>query len=409
LQINSGASVNGVLTIEGNLFKENLGPGVQNDSANLFDTEFNSWGAYGGPPAGDGASGNLDYTPWTFLEPYIDVDPDNDLSLRTVAENQTFDVKLKIDAQKLYGVSFSLTWDASQLVLNSTTFASPWAGKCTSLSSTAGILSYRCSLEFPTPEVTVDGGTILTMNFTPVSGLLGNGPWEAMFDISASPADTSAGGVGGVKIWVNNAGYGLPSLPERDITDNNDGKLVILGIANYTGFVDLEGRANDSGARVRVYSVVNKAASIELANATSAPGGGYTTAHLSPQVLTVGNDYYLFVDRDLYLPTTIMSTDPNLIPQPPVPPDWAHFKLLSQRPLTPLNLVLLLGGDAVSDNLIDILDAGCIGSAYNPATPNATTCGGQGSSDVTGDNYTNIYDLTLMGGNYTKNYSPWTP
>jgi hypothetical protein len=38
-----------------------------------------------------------------------------------------------------------------------------------------------------------------------------------------------------------------------------------------------------------------------------------------------------------------------------------------------------------------------------------STCGGQGSSDVNGDTYTTILDLTLMGGNYTKNNSPWAP
>jgi hypothetical protein len=412
LQVNSGATINGVLTIEGNLFKENAGPGIQNDNGALLDAEYNSWGDYAGPTvgAGDGVSANVDYEPWNFFEPFIDVDPDSDLLVRNVVENQSFDVKLKVDTQKLYGLSFKLNWDATMLTLNSTTFTSPWVGKCASLSSTAGEAAYRCNLEYPTPEYDADGGTILTLNFTANgSGLSGNGPWESFFDISHLAADTSAGAVGGVKIWVNNAGYGAPSLAERDITDSDDGKLIITGLANYTGFVDLQGRNNDSGALVQVFSSADKLTSTELANATSAAGGGYTTAHLSPGILTIGTTYHLFVDRELYLPTTIMFTDPSLIPQPPIPTDWEDFKLLSQRPLTPLSLVLLLGGDAVSDDLIDILDAGCIGSAYNPFNPNVTNCGGQGSSDVNGDSYTNIYDLTLMGGNFTLNVSPWTP
>lgn len=411
LQVNSGALINGVLTIEGNLFKENLGPGIRNDSAATLKAEYNSWGKYNGPIAGVDYNANVDAVPWTFVEPYMDVDPDSNAQLRSVTEGQTFDVRLKVDAQRLYGLTFKLTYDPSRLTLvGSPAFAAPWSGKCADLGSASGLLTYRCSLEYPTPEFTASGGTIMTLTFTTnVGSLPGNGPWITTFDISSDPVDTSAGAVGGAKVWVNNAGYGAPSAAGRDITDGDDGQITINGAANYTGFVDLQGRSNDSGALVQVLDQSDKTASIELANATSAPGGGYTTAYLPSKFLTVGQTYYLFIDRELYLPTTIMMTDPNLIPPPPVPTDWAHFKLLSQRPLTPLSTVILLGGDAVSDDLIDILDAGCIGSAYNASTPNATTCSGQGSSDVNADTYTNLYDLTLMGGNFTLNSSPWTP
>jgi len=417
LQINSGVVLSGVITIEGNLFKENLGPGIQNDSGLLVETEYNSWGHYDGPTAGDGVSSLVDYDPWNFLEPYIDVIPDTDALVRTIGETETIDVKLKVDAQYLYGIAFKLTWDIAKLTLNSTTFSAPWNNVCTSLSSIAGETAYRCNLAYPTAEYTADGGTILTMNFTPkASGLTGNGPWEALFDIAHVETLTSAGAVGGVKIWVNNAGYGLPSIPDRDITDTNDGKLTIQGIANYTGFVRLEGRTDDSGAVLEVHSVSDKGTSEVLASATSASSGAYTTAHLTPNVITVGNVYYLFFDRELYLPTTIMAVDPNLPVLPLIPTDWAHSKLLSTRPLTPLNYLMLLGGDAVSDDVIDILDAGCIGNAYTvptdqyaPRIPYAANCGGQGSSDVTGDTYTDMLDLVLMGGNYSWNYSPWIP
>lgn len=411
LLVDSGVSINGVLTIEGNLFKENGGPGVLNASANSLKAEYNSWGKYAGPVAGTDTSGPVDAVPWTYIEPYIDVDPDANASLRDVTEGQTFTVKFKVDAQRLYGMSFLISYDPNRLTLvGLPAFASPWDGKCTALSGPSGSLAYRCNLIYPDAELTAAGATVATLTFTTnVASLPGNGPWDTYFDISHLAADTSAGAVGGAKIWINNAGYGAPSIPGRDITDSDDGKIIIHGAANYTGFIDLQGRVNDSGASVHVYNSNVKASSIELAQATSASNGGYTTAYLPGKWLTVGQDYYLFIDRELYLPTTIMMTDSSLIPPPPVPLDWAHFKLLDTRPLTPLSLILLLGGDAVSDNLIDILDAGCIGAAYNPATPGASTCGAQGSSDVTGDTYTNIYDLTLMGGNYTKNYSPWIP
>ena len=412
LQVNSAALIGGVLTVEGNLFKENGGPGIQNDSGVAIRAAYNSWGHYDGPASGDGVSADVDFSPWTFIEPFIDVEPDLEPVSRTVAETQTFDVKFKVDAQNLYGMTFKFTWDTTKLVLNSTTFSAPWAGKCASLDFPVvpGRMIYRCNLEYPTSEYTALGGTVLTMNFTASgSGLTGSGPWEALFDVSHLLADTSAGAVGGAKIWVNNAGYGAPSVAQRNITDGDDGKLIINAVANYTGFIDLQGRPNDSGAVLRVYSVADKGSSVELANGTSTAGGGYTTAHLSPQVLLLNNTYYLNVDRELYLPTTVMYTDPALIPPVLAPTNWEDAKRLSTRPLTNLAMVFLLGGDAVSDNLIDILDAGCIGNAFNPSLPSSSTCGGQGSSDVNGDTYTNILDLTLMGGNFTLNVSPWTP
>jgi hypothetical protein len=274
-------------------------------------------------------------------------------------------------------------------------------------------LSYRCNLEYPDVERDTVAETLLTINVTANgSGLTGNGPWESFFDISHLEADTSAGGVSGVKIWVNNAGFGDPSAPERDISDADDGKLIITGIANYSGTVILEGRngtgtINDnSGATVTVYSVADKSTSIAMASATSAVNGSYYTAHLSPQVLILGNSYALFIDRDLYLPTTVMAIDDNIIPNPTIPTVWYHSKLLTTRLYTPLNRVTLLGGDATNDDVIDILDAGCIGRDYG-STP--ASCGSGGTSDVNGDGVVDILDLALMSTNYTKNYSPWNP
>jgi len=402
LQIDSAVtSLAGVITIEGNLFKENTGPGIRNDSSEWVIAEYNSWGDIDGPTdtgdAGDGVVGNVYYTPWTFIEVFMDMEPDTEATTVNVDESVPFDVKLKVDAEKLYGLSFKFTYDSTMLALNgSPTFASPWVGKCSLLDLTAGAVSYFCNLTLPDSEYDQDGGTIAAFNFTAAgAGLTGNGPWTTYFDISQFEADTKAAAQGGAKIFVNNAGFGAPSAPERDITDTDDGEVVITGVAQYTGFVDLQGRTDDSGALLNVYDISLKTSATAQADATSSSGGGYTTAYISPHVLTIGTNYYLYFDRDLFLPTTSASAS-----------NYLHSHILDTRPHTYLNLLVLLGGDATNDDVIDILDAGCIGGAYG-GIPG--TCGGSGWSDVNEDTFVDILDLSLMGGNYLLTSSTWLP
>jgi hypothetical protein len=214
-------------------------------------------------------------------------------------------------------------------------------------------------------------------------------------DIGHAESETSAGAVGGVKVFVNNAGYNDPTSPDRDITDADDGEVTIVGLANYAGFVDLQGRTNDSGAVVQAYSAATPNPGTILASGTSVGSGSYSTAHVAPHQLLVGTTYYLFADRDLFVPTTATGNP------------YAHSKLLSTRPYTSLTTVVLRGGDAYNDNYIDISDASCIGNDYGGV---ASTCAGAGSnSDVNEDGVVDILDLTLMGGNYHVGQSTWAP
>jgi len=408
LQINSGVTFGGIVTVEGNLFKENSGNGVQNDSGVTFDATYNSWGHLSGPTSGDGVSSNVTYDPWTFAEPYLDMEPDTDATQVSVSEGTTFNVKLKADAAKLYGISFTIKWDTTNLTYNGITFSTTWASRCTALSGLAADeIGYRCNLlAFPSPgdpEWDATGGDVATLSFTAQTGLSGNGPWESFFDIYSDAADTSAGAKGGVKVFVNNAGYNTPG-PRGDITDTDDGKVTIIGKANYAGFIDLQGRADDSGAVLEVYDVATSSSATKLATATSLSSGSYQTAHIAPHELLVGTTYYLYFDRDLFVPT---SPTPLSAPPPPPPATYLHSKLLSTRPLTTLQTFVLRGGDAYNDNFIDVSDASCIGSDYGSMT---STCAGTGSnSDVNEDGIVDILDLTLMGGNYNIGQSTWTP
>ncbi len=399
LLVDSGAAIGGVVTIQGNLFKVNGGNGVQNDgsTANL-KVEYNSWGSVSGPasPAGDGIGGSLDADPFTFAEVYLDMDPATagDQFQRNVYETQTFNVSLNVEAANLYGVSFTFAYDPAMLTpVGSPLFEAPWAGKCVQPpgSLPAGTISYVCNL---TGGSAWNGGKLVTFSFTAGAGATPlNGPWQTLFNVSPAEADTSAGAVGGVKVFVNNAGFNAPSSVDRDITDANDGQIDITGVARFKGYIDLQGRGNDSGAVIKVYNDPNGVT--VFAQGSSASSGAFLTAYQGSNVLQVGTTYYFSVDRDLFLPTAFAAGP------------WNPNKILTTRPETSLNTLLLLGGDATNDNLIDPGDAACIGSAYGGTL---NTCSGTGaSSDVNGDGIVNLYDLVLMGGNYFLTYSTWVP
>ena len=394
LQVNSGVTLDGVVSIQGNLFKEN-GVGIRHEGTGTLPAEYNSWGHVTVPVTTVDFIGSIDADPWTFAEVYLDVYPDTEAIEREVNEDDTFDVALKVEAANLYGVTFSFTYDTDLLTLNTTTLVAPWDIRCTNLSVTPGIVTYRCNL---LGEAEWNGGTVATLNFTAnLPGVAPNlaGPWSAFFDISPLAADTNAAALNGARIYVNNAGFNAPSNPDRDITNTDepyDGEIIITGLANFTGFVDLQGRPNDSGATISVYGAAGTGSPTLLAAATSAASGAFE----SSQQLYVGNTYYFQVNRPLYLPTTPMTATV-----------WSNTGQLISRPLTALNTVVLLGGDATDDNKIDISDASCIGLQYGSMTPGFCNGGTTGWADVNGDGKVDLFDLVLMGGNFDKNSSLW--
>jgi hypothetical protein len=394
----------GVVTIEGNLFKVNGGTGVTYSGSGSLDATYNSWGHIDGAnPSGDGAGAGVTWEPFTYVEYFLDMQPDTSATQVTVSESQSFNVKLKADAVNLFGMTFELTYDTSMLTLNSApVFSAPWSGTCTQLIGSdpfSGTVSYFCSQTSgtgwtPSPQP----GDILTMNFTAQDngGLTGNGPWDAYFDIEHLEVQTSAGAVGGVKIFVNNAGFNAPSVPDRDITDTDDGVVHINGIAQFTGFIDLQGRGDDSGALFEVFGSA-AVGSTRKANDTSASSGKYVTTYDSGQLLVINNPYWFYADRALYLPTQVVSGT-----------TYVPWHLLDTRPMTSLSTLMLLGGDATDDDVVDALDAGCIGGSYGSTSP--PPCSSGGSTDVNGDGVVNILDLVLMGGNYGLSDSGvWNP
>lgn len=60
----------GDVKIQGNLFKDNTGNGIE-AGAFTVQAEYNSWGHIDGAAAGDGASANVDAEPWTHVDLYM--------------------------------------------------------------------------------------------------------------------------------------------------------------------------------------------------------------------------------------------------------------------------------------------------------------------------------------------------
>ncbi|QLQ06876.1 MAG: hypothetical protein HZY76_13070 [Anaerolineae bacterium] len=145
-----------------------------------------------------------------------------------------------------------------------------WA--CVPLPASPGVIKYRCNLTLPAAQYDATGGTIATFNFTANTMGPGNGPWPTYFDISHLSANTSRPRSVGSRCLSTTRAMAR-QRPARDITDTDDGEIIIVGLANFTGFVDLQGNTNDSGATLLVKNQLAKAGAVDLASGVSVPSG----------------------------------------------------------------------------------------------------------------------------------------
>lgn len=147
------------------------------------------------------------------------------------------------------------------------------------------------------------------------------------------------------------------------------------GKGHISGVVRLEGRMNHAGTTVSVPSVPG-------ANAVTDASGCYTIYNVPAGTYTVVAKIsrYLFSQKsDVVVNAGATTTLPE---------------------------VVLRGGDANDDNVVDIFDLVILGLAYNstPADPDWDA-----RADINNDNAVNLWDLVLVGTNYNRTApTPWS-
>ncbi len=354
----AGTTVSGVHEVMGNLFMNNGGYGVNNLSSNTYDVTYNSWGHLDGPAAGDGVNGSLTSTPYTHAAPGM-------ISSGTPVANVVglgYDITYNVfvDANELWGVEFEMSFDPAVVqvvsVTNGGVFA-PISEACSlTYNNSTGVIHY-CGQSYSSisgasvPAFTVvfhgAGAGVSALHFNPANDLYSMAP--------PSGASTKV----------------FPAAL-------NDGQVTVMNAFTISGRIDLQGRADDSGTVMTFHPGVL--------------GYGYTSTAAN----FWGEAGFGAVVADDYPVTAVM-------------PGYLDVTLSSNRVATiglsrSLSLLVLLGGDANDDNLINITDAQLAGLQYGSSGAGA---------DINGDGVVNMLDLALISVNFLKDsataYGTWTP
>lgn len=166
---------------------------------------------------------------------------------------------------------------------------------------------------------------------------------------------------------------------------SNSATVVVYGTATVTGTVNLQGRATPLDATGTV-TLTDQSGDFMPTVVNFGPSNGNFTAIVP--ALAGGTTYDVVGAHSLYLSNKYTGLAVTA---------GGSF---SPSPAT----TKLFGGDANNDGSIGLGDLTCIGGAFGGAP---VVCGATGSSDINADSTTNILDLVLTGGNYSKT-SPQT-
>ncbi|HQJ50547.1 MAG TPA: right-handed parallel beta-helix repeat-containing protein [Anaerolineae bacterium] len=356
------ATPGGTVDIYGNAFRANGGVGVTSAGSTNVDVTYNEWGDVAGPDGtnGDGVGPNVTYNPWVFGKLYVSP------ATQSVAETEQATVYIKMDVHHLYGLQFDIEFDETvlQLAENPAIGAFMTAGfgrTCVvtdkDTANGSGRISFYCNRADPDAEYDALADNILTLVFdTP--DITGN---EVATPITVVDSSVKMGAKGGIHIFVDSA---------------VDGEVKIQGPTALSGIVDLQGRDNDSGAVV-----------------TAGPGTLYGNSYGPVTTNSWGNYALSSMVYDTYQVRIEMARYLDA---------YATYEVKGGTLV--LKKVKLLGGDAVEDDTIDVLDASFIGARFGTVPLEDL----DKQADINADGVVDILDLVLMGGNYGKSSPvPW--
>jgi len=367
----ASTTVSGVHEVQGNLFQLNGGSGVNNASGNLYVVEYNSWNDIAGPNvgSGDGANGSLDFTPWTHVGLSVSYSVGSSPVANKVGEGYKITYNIKMDAAEVFGADFDLNYDSTKLSVVLATNGGSFTPRdlCTINTATPGVVSFCGSR-----TITALNGSAQPVFTVVFQGVASSTPGSVTLDLDGAD---------------DVFGMAPPSGASNNIyaAALTDGSVTVYDTTTVTGCVDLQGRANDSGA------------GMTFAAGTGVGYGPFVNTSTNSCTVSLSNvvwdTYPVTVSMARYLDVTVASGRSAAI--------TADNQVLST--------LVLLGGDAYDDDIIDISDATIIGGQFGNIGAGITDT----RADINNDGTIDIFDLVLMGGNYGKTsataYSGWTP
>ncbi len=246
-----------------------------------------------------------------------------------------------------------------------------------------GMFGFQFIVNYDTALLTATSATLVTDwfdgEFSPWNGVIDDVAGTVKFASSLSDGDTPPNGTGAVaRIVFQGDAAGVAALSFSSVklvrfvggeqgtevitpVGEFDGTITVLGTGTIAGTVRLQGRASHAGA----VAVADGDSDTTVAAGTFAltvPEGTWT--------VTVEMPRYLDAVRTGVVVTAGGTTD---LPQ-----------------------VLLKGGDANDDDVVDISDASIIGAQFGRVGGAIT----DPRADINADGEVDILDLVLMGGNY---------
>lgn len=275
------------------------------------------------------------------------------------------------DVVGLYGYEFKVSYNDTALSTTGGAFDWSWFGPQPGQgalivwdgSCASGICKFAVSLQNPAEAVDGDG-TVATIPFTAAGG--------GSVDIQIYDV-----------ILADRDGFQIP------YTLANSGKVTVAACGNATikGTVALQGRLTPMNTGWVTYA----ATGLSSGQVTfSAATGEYTA---TVKAMPGGSTYNVAAFHYLYLAnkTTVTALKPG--------------------DTVTLTQTRLMGGDANNSGIpgpaftpgVEVTDITCISSNFGASSP-FTNCGNaNGSPDINNDVKVNVQDLTIAGGNYSKN------